>query len=430
MSSRFSERLDFLMSVTNTTNSALARELSFDASYISRIRNGKRGMPLHQPFVEPASKYLSGRIREQFQIRAIETALNLPGSWPRSPKRAAKLLASWLVDESSELDERFDRLLSGLSTQGKAPESAMSKIAPANHAMHVSGSAQEGPVAGTVNNLHEPPNTGLCVNTCFYFGPSGRRDAIERLLTSLVATGRPHELLVYSDESFEWFTSDLAFVQRWRELLIQLLRNGTTITIVHTVTRDISEMLDAVQGWLPVYLTGRVTSYYCPRIRDGICRRTMVLAPGNMAVVGNSVESNLEGALCQLTDTTAVVEACEREFRSLLALCRPLVSVSQLSDHQRVSDMLSVFEPATEHVVMAFSDESAPKSPAFDGIRGRFEGRVELKHVPKLPKDVIAIVGYESGFAIAHYSSESDSGVLLLATERLLATAFTEYLGA
>ena len=41
---RFSEKLDYLMKVTNTTNSALASSTSLDASYISRLRRGVRNL--------------------------------------------------------------------------------------------------------------------------------------------------------------------------------------------------------------------------------------------------------------------------------------------------------------------------------------------------------------------------------------------------
>ena len=40
----FGKKLDFLMTITNTKNSTLGRVLSFDPSYISRIRNGSRKM--------------------------------------------------------------------------------------------------------------------------------------------------------------------------------------------------------------------------------------------------------------------------------------------------------------------------------------------------------------------------------------------------
>lgn len=52
-----SEKLDILMKITDTRNSALAKALSFDPSYIGRIRTGKRGIPKHMPFVEPAAAF-------------------------------------------------------------------------------------------------------------------------------------------------------------------------------------------------------------------------------------------------------------------------------------------------------------------------------------------------------------------------------------
>lgn len=38
----FSEKLDYLMNLTNTTNSNLANSVSLDPSYISRLRSGAR----------------------------------------------------------------------------------------------------------------------------------------------------------------------------------------------------------------------------------------------------------------------------------------------------------------------------------------------------------------------------------------------------
>ena len=72
------EKLDFLMTLTATSNSTLGRALSYDASYISRVRAGKRGLPRRQPFVQPAAEYFARKIILPVQQNAAASLLT-PG---------------------------------------------------------------------------------------------------------------------------------------------------------------------------------------------------------------------------------------------------------------------------------------------------------------------------------------------------------------
>ena len=58
------ERLDFLMNVTNTKNSVLARALVVDQSYVSKARKGKRKLSRNQTFVNRAADYLPRIIKK------------------------------------------------------------------------------------------------------------------------------------------------------------------------------------------------------------------------------------------------------------------------------------------------------------------------------------------------------------------------------
>ena len=51
------DKLNFLMKATATRNNVLSRALAFDASHISRIRNGERGLPSHREFILPAAGF-------------------------------------------------------------------------------------------------------------------------------------------------------------------------------------------------------------------------------------------------------------------------------------------------------------------------------------------------------------------------------------
>ena len=262
-----SQRLDVLMRITHTSNSALARELSFDASYICRIRSGKRGIPTKQPFIEPVAAYLARRIREPLQVQAAEQVLGLAAPLPQDLQERTDLIAGWLACKDSQpMGQLSDHIVHELSSVSKARLSQV--LAQRGHHAQI----DRGELASA--------------QACYGTGREGRREATLAFLSALAEQGEPQELLLYSDERMEWFTEDEQFLVQWSDLLITLLQGGSTILIVHTLTRDITEMFDAFKNWLPLYLTGRVRSRYIPRIRDGICRRTLFVAPGDECYEG------------------------------------------------------------------------------------------------------------------------------------------------
>lgn len=65
----FFEKLNFLMDITNTTNSALARYVILDTSYISRLRNGKRQPPHNTKIINQMAAYFARNCSEEYQKR-------------------------------------------------------------------------------------------------------------------------------------------------------------------------------------------------------------------------------------------------------------------------------------------------------------------------------------------------------------------------
>lgn len=167
----------------------------------------------------------------------------------------------------------------------------------------------------------------VSANVLPFYGNEGKRAAVELFLSRLCATGRSHTLLLYSDEDMFWLYEDAAFRSRWAALLVRILTLGGSIKMIHTVSRNATELLEAVQSWLPVYLVGRIEPYYCPRLRDGIYHRSLFVACGHSALVSTSVASNTQGMVNLLFEDRAVTDSFEREFWNYYALCRPLMHV-------------------------------------------------------------------------------------------------------
>ena len=286
MRAETNERIDLLMRVTGTSNAQLARALSFDASYISRIRTGKRGLPRERSFIEPAAAFFARNVRNSLQAATLAREMGMPQGWPDDEREVERLIAAWLVGERCP------------ETPGDLDSSVTSESDEAEH---------EG-------------EEGRSSTVRLFFGGEGRRQAALTFLDEIARRGRPTELLLQSDEDIAWMHADASFVDVWTHLMAGLAQAGCTFTVVHTVSRDGGEMWEGVREWLPLYLGGATRPYYYPRLRDGVRKRSLFVARGTCAVVANSV-TGMEGDVLSmmLTDGDArLLEALPDEVDCVL----------------------------------------------------------------------------------------------------------------
>ena len=316
-------KLDFLLRLTDTSNSALGRELGFDPSYISRMRSGKRGLPRDRFFLEPAAAYFARELQANPLRKNAAAEAVCPGrSWPETENEAEKLLLGWLNQEEQQDMERVERLLSGLAAARLLwPEA---KLPPA---------------------AEKPASAG------FYYGTEGKREAVLRLLDDCCVSGDPTELLVYSDQGKDWLFADAAFTRRWSEAVLRFIGRGGRLRIIHSISRSRGEMLDGLGKWMPLYLTGAVEAWYYPKPSDGAFRRTLIIARDRGAFTSNSVGDG-EG-LNLLVSDPAAVGALTKEFQDYLSLCVPLMRVFRPENHADMLKLLRDFEEAPNSRIVA-----------------------------------------------------------------------------
>ncbi len=356
----FSEKLNILMNLTGTSNSELGRALSYDPSYISRVRAGKRGLPRRQPFVKPASEFFAEAIVTPVQQDAAANLLTRGMPWPEDPKQGAEYLLRWLEATPEEMSEPLGQFFQSISTA--APAELKSEV-----------------------QLDLTPTEE---DTVFFYGNEGKREAVLRLLAD-ACENRAGTLHLVSDESMAWLAESVSFQRRWIAMLIRFLEQGGQITIIHTIDRSLDEMLLAVQRWMPLYMTGRIQSYYCPRVRDGICRRSLFVAPGLAALVGCSILENTENMANLLTREPKAVAGYEEEFNNYLAICRPLIDIYREGQGQelekRFLHLLTGDGPLLTASPIPFApgrSGSPAMEQAFQQRLTRGEEVMELLHLP------------------------------------------------
>ena len=313
----FAERLNFIMELTGTKSSALGRASSLDASHVSRLRRGNRALPKNPTFLSAMSLYLARRVRTDYQKKSLCDVMALQTSWPADEDAGAVLIERWFSRKRGSLPELEPILKSFTGIVGK-------KVA-------------EGP---------ETVSKELALPRKFYFGPEGKREAVLQFFALVLREKTSQTLLLFSDEEMGWLYEDKDFADRWETEFKKVLKAGNRVRIVHTVSRNINEMLEAVTKWVPLYMTGMIEPYYYPKLRDGVFQCTRFIAPSTAAVISSAVAQKTAGGLNELITDPEALAALVREYENYLALCRPLMRILNANSNEEYWTMRRSLELA------------------------------------------------------------------------------------
>ena len=177
-----------------------------------------------------------------------------------------------------------------------------------------------------------------------FMGNDGKRVVVLCFLERILSSASPTEVLLFSDEDMDWMTEDRRFMMEWAGLMMKIGLAGHQITMIHTINRNLDEMLTAIGQWMPLYMTGAIKPYYFPKKRDGILKRTLFIATGIGAVTSSSViRPQPEQMILYLTDEQGV-RSVREEFNQYFSLCRPLMKIFTEKDYQAHLDVLTEFE--------------------------------------------------------------------------------------
>lgn len=316
---QFYEKLDFLMNITKTSNSVLGQKVNLDASYVSRLRKGQRSALKDITCIKSMAEYFARNSKEEYQRKAIAEALKISTASDDIAGLSAHV-AKWMIDGKQDEATAVGNFLSGFSNL--SPRQATSEIY-----QHKSATAKY-------------PQEDISV----YYGVDGKRQAAVCFLSEVIAQDKPQTLLLFSDEATDWMTADRNFASKWASLMVQLLSKGNRIKIIHTVSRDLDEMLNAIQQWMPLYMTGLIEPYFYPKKRDGIFKRTLFISPGVSAVISSSIGSSIDHAANMLIRNRDMIESYSEEFNQYLSLCKPLMRVYTAKDKEAYFKTLMEYE--------------------------------------------------------------------------------------
>ncbi len=340
MKLKFNEKLDFLMNLTGTSNSDLAKQTSLDPSFISRLRSGSRRPSRNENYISKMATILSKRCREDYQLQGLLSKLQSENvSFSRDSLNVETVVEEWLKSSPPEPQSKVGTFVRELD------DFSFKKRATVNGEMD--------------KPYFEEPKKDV------YNGIQGKRSAVLRFLNEVLHSDRKHTLYLYSDEDLSWIIDDPLFTLEWSKVFLQVLQKGNKVKIVHTINRSLDEMFSAIKEWMPFYLTGNIEPFYYPRTRDSNFRRTIFIAPGLCAVTSNSIGRNLENNLNFYLTETETIKTLLMEFEDFLKLCRPLMKIFNPSSSNSLMDTLNEFEEEKGNCILKTRAVSSVTIPLF-----------------------------------------------------------------
>lgn len=308
----FSEKLSFLMKLCETTNKQLGEVLGLDPSQISRLRSGRRGMPGNGEYLQRISQFFAERCVDGYRRSALAEMLMRPALMlPVESQVLAIILREWLMGTLADREGRAEQLLRGSARFSLRSEAG---TAPPEQAMHV------------------------------YFGDEGKRTAVRAFIGTVLSTGKPLTLDVSSDESLLWLVSDYAMAAEVQAAFRSLTAQGCVCRrIVGPMVNLDYSYASLSMRWLSSYISGSVTSYYYPRLRDDLYHRTLLIARDTAAVFSSSVGRGSAARATFFTTDPEVVRALSAEFQDYLSLCTPQLQRRPAFPEDSEEDVLLAF---------------------------------------------------------------------------------------
>lgn len=295
----FSEKLSFLMYITETGNKELAAALSVDASMVSLMRTGKRRLSKNPEQAKKMAQFFAKRCNASFQRQALSEMLGKVSISPSMPTEVlASNLENWLLGEKDFADAVLSEIKT-LPTDKNIPSFVSPSVRDA--------SAES--------------------QTQFFYGVEGRKEVMSRVMQEVKRLDTPGSILTVVDDNLEWLLSDYLLTQNIQANLMEIMARGFTFVQIMPPLNYINRYTESLQFWLPIYATGQTKVYYYPRLRGNLYRHSIIVVPGRCVQYAASVGIGSTSDITMFSTDPRLVESFEKQFEEIISLCRPALNV-------------------------------------------------------------------------------------------------------
>ena len=279
--------------------SKLAKFLNFDASYLSRIRNGNRVPSNKQEFVDGLTNYIVKKYDNENYKENLSILFNCSLNEINEKK-----IKDWILYNKVTNDNEVSKFLRNLDSFNLGDYIKAIKF----------------------DELKVPYIPFYKPKTKSYYGIEEMKKGELDFFKGTVLSKSMENIFMCSDMPMEDMANDTLFGKHWMFAIAMCLKKGLHLNIIHNLDRPFNEMMLGLESWIPIYMTGQITPYYLKNNKTNIYNHFNYVS-GTVALTGECISGFHDKGKYYLTTNDKEVEYYKEKANLLLKKANSLMNI-------------------------------------------------------------------------------------------------------
>ena len=299
----FSNNLNTLINTLNININEMAKYIVFDASHISRIKNGKAKPSNPIEFSNKICSYIFSRYKSAEDIYNLQTIIGCKKN-DLSVNNYYNTLFSWLTSETTSIKNQTSDFLYNLDSFNLDDYIKVIKF----------------------NELKVPNIPFYKAKTKHYYGLEEMKKGELNFFKATVLSKSKEDIFMCSDMPMEDMAEDIDFGKKWMYAIAMCLKKGHHLNIIHNLDRPFKEMMLGLESWIPIYMTGQISPYYLKDNKNDTYNHFNYVS-GTVALTGECIKGHHNKGMYYLTTNKKEIEYYKEKSDLLLKKAKPLMEI-------------------------------------------------------------------------------------------------------
>ena len=299
--------LDAAIETLGISVSGLARALSFDSSYLSRIRTGQRKPADLDKFIIDTAGYIART---------------------KSPSVIAELIGC-PAEELVPADRCVSKLCDWLS---------FGTVSQRNYLAELLYQLDSFDIDAYMNSAHFSQVFEVCEPEAlllpkYYYGFSEMKKGELDFFRTTASSQTKGIVFMCNSIPIEDLNTDAAYMREWMQSVANMIMKGADIRIIHDVDRPSGEMLLGLMSWIPLYMTGKVASFYLTDSSNRVYCHTDYVSD-TAALSGECIREYHHEGRYLLTQSETELSYYKKRVQRLFSKAKPLMKTYRADERE------------------------------------------------------------------------------------------------